>query len=76
MNNRWLNLQELIDCGGAINIGYLDQIGGAAVAVQERQVRAQLRLGDTESLVEILDRLDAAVAGAVDEGIIIDEINR
>ena len=76
MNNRWLNLQGLIDCGGAINIGYLDQIGGAAVAMQESQVHAQLRLGDDESLVEILDRLDAAVADAVDEGIVMDEINR
>lgn len=76
MNNCWLKLQELIDCGGAITIRYLDEIGGAAVAMQERQVYAQLRLGDDELLVEILDRLDAAVAGAVDEGIVIDEINR
>ena len=76
LNDHWLNLQELIDCGGAINIGYLDRIGRAAVATQDRQVYAQLRVGGDESLVEIFDRLDVAVAGAVDEGIVVDEINR
>lgn len=55
MDNRWLNLQKLIDCGGAINIDYLDQIGDAAVAMQERQVHAQLRLVEDELLVEILE---------------------
>ena len=77
MNDRWPNLQELIDSDGTISIGNIEQIGGAALALQGRQVHAQLRIGDKEeSLLEILDRLDAAVARALDDGIIIDEINR
>ena len=76
MNDRWPNRKELIDCDGAISIGHLERIGGAAVAMQERQVHAQLRIDEDKSLVEILDRLDAAVARAFDDGILIDELNR
>ena len=75
VNDRWPNLQELIDCDGAINIGRAEWIR-AAVATQGRDVLVQLRLGEDESLLKILDRLDTAVAGALQDGIFIDEINR
>lgn len=75
MTDRWPNLQELIDDDGAINLGQIAPISGAAVAMQGRQVYAMLRIIDGESLVELLDRLDSAVARAIDGGTPTDEIN-
>ena len=48
----------------------------AAVAVQQRQVYAQLVAREGERLTDLLGRLDAAVAKAIDEDIYTDEINR
>lgn len=76
MSSRWPNLQELIDSGGAIKIGQIAPAMGAAVAIQERQVYAMLRIVEHEPLPEILDRLDAAVARAIKDEIYTDEINR
>ena len=76
MNDRWQNLQDLIDCDGTITIGEVVPVTGTAVAAQGRQVYAMLRINNIESLVEILDRLDTAVAKALDDGIYTDEINR
>lgn len=76
MKDRWPNLQELIDGNGAINIGQIEPISGAAVAMQGRQVHAMLRIGEDESLAELLDRLDVAVAMLAEDGVPVDEINR
>lgn len=81
MSERWPSLQELLDGEGAVNIGqaHTGQAppgDNAAVALEGRHVHAMLRIHEGESLVEILDRLDAAVARAVDHGISIDEINQ
>ena len=76
MSERWPNLQELLEGDGAINIGQVPSGHNAAVALEGRSVRAMLRIGEEESLIEILDRLDAAVEKAVDHGVSIDEINR
>ena len=77
MSDRWLNLQELIESDGSISIGHIERIGGAALATQGHQVHAQLRIGGgEESVGEILDRLDAAVGRFLEDGILIDEINR
>lgn len=73
----WPNLQELIDSDGSINIGYIAPLNAcAAVAVQQRQVYAQLVAREGERLTDLLGRLDAAVAKAVNEEIYTDEINR
>ena len=76
MSERWPNLQELLEGEGAVNIGHVPPDHNAAVALEGRHVHAMLRIGEEESLVEILDRLDSAVATAVDHGISIDEINQ
>jgi len=76
LSERWPNLQDLIDADGTINIGEIAPISAAAVAMQGREVYAMLRIGDAESLVELLDRLDAAVGRALDGGVRTDEINR
>ena len=76
MSHRWPNLQDLIDCDGEITVGYRAPVGRVAAAMQERQVYAMLPVDDGELLPEILDRLDAAVAKAVEDEIYTDEINR
>ena len=75
VSERWPNLQELLEGEGSVNIGHIPPDHNAAVALEGRHVHAMLRIGEEESLVEILDRLDSAVAKAVDHGISIDEIN-
>ena len=76
MSERWPNLQELLEGEGAINIGQLPPNYNAAVALEGRHVLAMLRIREGESLIDLLDRLEDAVAKAVDHGISIDEINQ
>ena len=76
MSHRWPNLQNLIDCDGEITVRYRASVGRVAAAMQERQVYAMLRIDEGELLPDILDRLDAAVAKAVEDEIYTDEINR
>jgi len=47
-----------------------------AMAAQGRQVYAMVAVGGDEALTDILDRLDAAVEKALDDGTITDEIHR
>ena len=75
MSHRWPNLQDLIDCDGEITVSYRASVGRVAAAMQERQVYALLRVDDGELVLDILDRLDAAVYKAVEEEIFTDEIN-
>ena len=76
MSRRWPNLQELIDCDGEITVRCRASVGRVAAAMQERQVYAMLRVGDGALIPDILDRLDAAVAKALEDEIYADEINR
>ena len=75
MSHRWPNLQNLIDCHGEITVRYRASVGRVAAAMQERQIYATLRIDEGELLPDILDRLDSAVAEAVENEIYIDEIN-
>ena len=76
-SDRWPNLLELIESDGTITIGQVEPLpSGTAIATQGRQVYAMLRVGDEEALTGVLDRLDAAVEKALNDGIITDEINR
>ena len=77
MSHRWRNLQELIDCDGEISIGYVAAVmATVAAATQEGQAYAMLRVASDEPLPDLLDRLDAAVARAIEDEIFTDEINR
>lgn len=70
-------MQELIETEGTLNIGQVEPLPSCtAIAAQGRQVYAMLAVGDDEFLTDILDRLDAAVEKALDDGTITDEINR
>ena len=76
MSQRWANLQNVIDCDGEISVSYRASVGRVAAAIQEREVYAMLRVDGGELLPDILVRLDAAVAKAVEDEIFTYEINR
>ena len=67
-------IAALIDEGGDITVGPVAQIPCVATAVDPDQCLAMLVRRDNESLIELLLRLDAAVAAFHIDGL-IDEIN-
>ena len=74
-DNPWPNLQALIDDDGQISIGRIRPISCAAVANDEHTCYAMLVRHDNESLVDLLTRLDLAVATAIEQRLCVDEIN-
>lgn len=73
--SQWPALQHLINNEGSFVIGYVEPIPCAAIASDEHNMLAALQCRRGESLVDLLNRLDAAVAKAVDDEIYTDEIN-
>lgn len=71
----WPSIEALIANGGNVSIGDIPPIPCAAIAADESNMLAALLRREDESLVHLLDRLDAAVAKAFDEEIYTDEIN-
>ena len=69
------NIAALIDDGGQITIGQLNPIECAAIANDDHNCLAMLQRRPEESLRDLLVRLDAAIATAWNEEIVIDEIN-
>ena len=74
-NLELVNIAELIDEGGQISIGQLHPIACAAVANDHHDCFAMLQRRPGETLHQLLQRLDAAIATARDSGIRFDEIN-
>lgn len=68
------HLADLIE-GGEITIGTLEPVGGVATAVDGSNCLAMLVRRDGEPLMELLKRLDLAVALAFTEDIFTDEVN-
>jgi hypothetical protein len=74
--NRFPNIASLLDqAGGHISIGRMPPIEGAAVAVNEQGLMASLVRRNGESLPDLLQRLDAAIGKALQEGVVTNEIN-
>jgi hypothetical protein len=69
------NLTELIEASGHILVGKLDPIPCAAIAYDGSAAVAMLRRRTGETVPQLLQRLDAAVAEAQRSGIVIDEVN-
>jgi hypothetical protein len=69
------NIAELIDNGGQISIGRSAPIECAAVANDEDNCLVMLQRRPGETLPQLLERLDAAIALASDGETFIDEIN-
>jgi hypothetical protein len=71
----WPNIEALIAEGGNISIGRIRPIPCAAVASDDHDMLAALVRRPSESFTDLLQRLDAAVAKAVDDREFTDEIN-
>jgi hypothetical protein len=71
----WPALQRLVENEGSFVVGYVPPIACAAIASDEHNMLAALQRRHGESLVDLLSRLDAAVAKAIDDDIYTDEIN-
>ena len=71
----WPHIQFLIDDGGSISIGRIDPLPCAAVASDGHTLYAALLGRNNESLVHLLNRLDAALDTAFTHNIYTDEIN-
>lgn len=71
----WPALQFLVENEGSFVVGYVDPIPCAAIASDEHNMLAALQRRRGESLSNLLNRLDAAVAKAIEHEIYTDEIN-
>ena len=68
------HITELIEHGQMV-IGIMPPAGCVAVAAEGRHTLAMLRRRTGETLVQLLTRLDLAVAKAMTDDIFIDEVN-
>jgi hypothetical protein len=59
---------------GQITIGEIPPIRRAALAAVGKKARVALVCGDTESVADLLHRLNAALGKAAAENIVIDEV--
>lgn len=73
--NALANIEFLIDGNGDITIGRAGPIRCVATAADEEQCLAMLQRRPGESLVDLLQRLDAAIEDAYENQIYIDEVN-
>lgn len=69
------NICDLIDAGGQISVGAIGPIRCAAVANDDDQCYAMLQRRPGETLQQLVERLDAAIATAITTEQTIDEIN-
>jgi hypothetical protein len=70
------NIVELIESDGQITLGHVHPIRNCvATATDEAQCLAMLVRRDGETLDDLLQRLDAAIADAYENGTFADEIN-
>ena len=72
-----LNLEAFIDAahGAQITVGQIKPIACAAMAAQGKRVWVALVRRDNESLVDLLQRMDAALGKAQDENTPVDEVS-
>jgi hypothetical protein len=68
------NITELID-HGEITVGVVEPVGCVAVASDDASTLAMLERRKGETLLQLLTRLDQAIAKAYTEDIFTDEIN-
>jgi len=68
------HIEALID-EGEVSIGINYPVGCVAVATDGHNALAMLRRRPGESLMDILQRLDAAIEKAIEQDIYTDEIN-
>lgn len=60
---------------GQIVVGYMEPVGGVALATEGRQTIAMLRRRKDETFKQLLARLDTAIASATIDDVYVDEVN-
>lgn len=70
----WPNIADLI-ADGEITVGVLYPVGCVAIATDGHNSLAMLKRRRGETLVQLLTRLDQAIAQAFHEDVFTDEIN-
>jgi hypothetical protein len=69
------NIQSFLDnTRGQITIGEIPPIRRAALAAQGKKARVALVARDSETVAELLQRLDVALGTAMAEDTVIDEV--
>jgi len=69
------NIQSFLDkTSGQITIGEIPPIRRAALAAQGKKARVALVCRDNESIAQLLQRLDAALAQTMATDTVIDEV--
>ena len=69
------NIQYFLDdTRGQITIGEIPPIRRAALAARGKKARVALVARDTETVAELLQRLDVALGTAMSEDTVIDEV--
>jgi hypothetical protein len=69
------NIQSFLDnTRGQITIGEIPPVRRAALAAQGKKARVALVSNDGETIVQLLERLDAALGKAMAEDTVIDEV--
>lgn len=69
------NIEALIEDGGSISVGALDEIECAAAATDSHNAVAMLVRREGETFNALLKRLDKAIGTAWKSGVNIDEVN-
>lgn len=70
------SIELLLLDGGSISIGPMDRFECVAAAADTHNSLAMLVRREGETIIALLGRLDKAIAVAMDDGEIIDEVNR
>lgn len=69
------NIEWLITQHGSITVGEVQPVDCVAAAADHDQCYAMLRRREGETLLELLHRLDKAIAAASETGVTMDEVN-
>ncbi|MFG6417005.1 hypothetical protein ACG02S_24220 [Roseateles sp. DC23W] len=69
------NIETLIEDGGSISLGALDEIECVAAASDSHNSLAMLVRREGETLTALLKRLDKAVGRHYADGDVVDEVN-
>jgi hypothetical protein len=69
------NIASLVEAGGQVTLGVFPDVGKAAMASDGTKMLAMLRPRAGESILDLLTRLDEAIATAQSSGEAVDEIN-
>lgn len=74
-DDRFEHIQSFFDTThGQLTIGEIPPISRAALAAVGKKVRVALVCGETESVSDLLQRLNAALGKAAAENTVIDEV--